>query len=116
MKIKKITTGFVVQTFDSISGRCESQEFLAGDQVDFEDEEGNSKVEYDLYHNFDMVQPNPSPTFLVGDKVDVDALAGGNSNEFTGTVISVKDGLIFVRDQDDNVWDCEPAHVHSSEE
>jgi hypothetical protein len=40
MRIKKITVGFVSQTFDTDLGRFVSQEFVAGDQVDYEDEDG----------------------------------------------------------------------------
>jgi hypothetical protein len=31
MILRKITTGFVVQKFDSETGRCLSQEFVAGE-------------------------------------------------------------------------------------
>jgi hypothetical protein len=41
MIVSKITTGFVVQKFDSDTGRCESQEFVASDQVEWEDQAGN---------------------------------------------------------------------------
>jgi hypothetical protein len=44
-KFTKITTGFVVQTYEKNSAGefvCTSQEFVAGDQVDYEDAEGNS--------------------------------------------------------------------------
>jgi len=57
-------------------------------------------------------------TFSIGDMVDVDAWAGGNPNEFTGAVVALnkEDGTIAVRDQDDDVWECEPQYVHLSEE
>jgi hypothetical protein len=42
MILNKTTTGFIVQKFDSESGRCISQEFVAGDQVVWEDQRGNS--------------------------------------------------------------------------
>lgn len=57
---RKITVGFVIQTFNK-QGQCVAQEFVAGDQVDYEDEDGNTlphrvcmKFEY---QPFDMVQP-----------------------------------------------------------
>ena len=59
MIIKKITTGFVIQEFDTETGLFVAQEFVAGDQVDYEDEEGE-KVDsegVDGYLPFDMVQP-----------------------------------------------------------
>ena len=43
-KFNKITVGFVIQTFEkSADGEfiCTSQEFVAGDQVDYEDPNGN---------------------------------------------------------------------------
>ena len=43
-KFNKITVGFVIQTFEkSDEGRfiCVGQEFIAGDQVDYEDGDGN---------------------------------------------------------------------------
>jgi hypothetical protein len=40
MLVNKITTGFVIQTFDTEKKRFVSQEFVAGDQVDYEHKEG----------------------------------------------------------------------------
>jgi hypothetical protein len=72
MIVKKITTGFVVQTFDTDLECCINQEFVAGDQVDWEDEDGNTLSSVDSYsclkdvpyQPFDMVQnmhyPKPS--------------------------------------------------------
>jgi hypothetical protein len=40
MRVNKITVGFVSQIFDTDLGRFVSQEFVAGDQVDYEDEDG----------------------------------------------------------------------------
>lgn len=59
MIINKITTGFVVQKFDTDTGRCISQEFIAGDQVEWENQEGSSIEEDDisLYFPLDMKQP-----------------------------------------------------------
>ncbi|MBW8017926.1 MAG: hypothetical protein FVQ82_17280 [Planctomycetes bacterium] len=44
-KFTKITVGFVAQTYEkNIAGKlvCVDQEFIAGDQVDYEDDEGNT--------------------------------------------------------------------------
>lgn len=61
MIVRKITTGFVVQEFDGDTGRCVSQEFIAGDQVDWEDRQGNAISDGDfgidlegLYHPLKM--------------------------------------------------------------
>jgi hypothetical protein len=57
--IKKITFGFVVQVYDTENQSFVSQEFVAGDQVEVEDMEGNPVDEYMTpnYFPFDMVQP-----------------------------------------------------------
>jgi hypothetical protein len=47
MRINKITVGYVSQTFDTDLGRFVSQEFVAGDQVDYEDQDGDP-VDNDL--------------------------------------------------------------------
>ena len=60
MKINKITTGFVIQTYDGKTGRCVGQEFVAGDEVKYEDQNGESvdwSEKADAYQPFDMVQP-----------------------------------------------------------
>lgn len=36
MKISKVTPGFVVQTYDTKTGRCVEQSFVAGDDVAYE--------------------------------------------------------------------------------
>ena len=44
-KFNKITVGFVIQTFEKNAAgefTCAKQEFIAGDQVDYEDLDGNS--------------------------------------------------------------------------
>ena len=40
MKINKITEGYVVQTFDTETGKYIKQEFIAGDQVSYEEMDG----------------------------------------------------------------------------
>ena len=65
MLINKITTGFVVQQFDTDKGKYVSQEFVAGNLVEYEDKSGNA-VDSSLmqsedgtkpYLPFDMQQP-----------------------------------------------------------
>lgn len=56
--MKKITTGFVIQNYDD-NGKCTGQEFIAGDQVDWEDDDGepiNEMIEHE-YFPYEMVQP-----------------------------------------------------------
>jgi len=64
MLVRKITVGFVTQVYDTKRKKWISQEFTAGDQVDFEDSKGNPAdvAEYELNKNgaylpYDMVQP-----------------------------------------------------------
>ena len=71
-EIHKITTGFVTQRWDAKTKRFLGQDFTAGDQVDYEDENGEpiNKTITDLqeleYRCFDMVQdPRVGDTFAV---------------------------------------------------
>lgn len=67
MKIQKITTGFVIQIFDTETKKYVSQEFIAGSDVDYENMTGESvdPVEVGMqdedgsepYLPFNMVQP-----------------------------------------------------------
>ncbi len=64
MLVNKITVGFVVQVFDTEKKRFVGQEFVAGDQCDYEDNGelvGREMLEVDgkeAYLPFDMVQPH----------------------------------------------------------
>ncbi len=63
--VNKVTTGFVIQKFDRRLGEFVSQEFVAGDETDYETLAGEP-VESDLfkvrgeeiYLPFNMVQPS----------------------------------------------------------
>ena len=64
MIVKKITTGFVVQTFDTETKKFLSQDFVAGDECDYENEDGDAVDsnllevnDEEVYLPFDMVQP-----------------------------------------------------------
>ena len=64
MLVRKITSGFVVQVFDTEKGQFVSQEFVAGDDVAWEDELGetvdSSVAEaggHEAYLPFHMIQP-----------------------------------------------------------
>lgn len=56
--IHKITWGFVIQKFDN--NNFTSQEFIAGDQIEYETPNGEQVKEEEIedlpYHPFDMVQ------------------------------------------------------------
>ena len=58
MKVRKITTGYVVQEYDTAKKEWISQEFIAGDQVDWEDENGEYVDDVDSYLPMNMVQPD----------------------------------------------------------
>ena len=60
MIISKITPGFVVQTYDTKTGRCVEQSFVAGEDTSYENENGDPvdwREEEDACQPFDMVQP-----------------------------------------------------------
>ena len=56
--INKITHGFVVQQFDSDTCKFVHQEFIAGDEIEFEDVQGNTIEAFPEYLEFDMIQPS----------------------------------------------------------
>jgi hypothetical protein len=70
MKINKISTGFVIQVFDTEKQKFIKQEFISSDEVQYENENGNvikfeemEKFNFGPYAKeepylpFDMVQP-----------------------------------------------------------
>jgi len=64
MIVRKITVGFVVQEFDAETGRCVSQEFVAGNDARWEDRQGKPLSDDDfgidlegLYHPLEMKPP-----------------------------------------------------------
>lgn len=63
MKVNIITTGFVIQTFDTETKRFERQEFVASDEVSYERKDGTFPPQEEVdaaresYLPFDMVQP-----------------------------------------------------------
>lgn len=65
--IRKITHGYVVQTYDTDLQCCIRQEFIAGDLVEYEDAQGNIIEPEDgittafvmqTYQPYHMVQPD----------------------------------------------------------
>ena len=63
MRVHKITTGFVIQVFDTKTGQCVEQSFVAGDDVQYEDQYGNPidwREAQSAYQPFEMVQPEKS--------------------------------------------------------
>lgn len=63
-KLVKVTSGSVYQTFDTKTKKWIAQEFIAGDFVEFTDEDGHLLSDNDLpkiegeYLPFDMKQPS----------------------------------------------------------
>ena len=60
MLARKITTGFVIQIFDTVKKKWISQEFFAGDDCEYEDVNGftlNPNPIEDEYLPFEMKQP-----------------------------------------------------------
>jgi hypothetical protein len=76
---RKVTTGYVIQNFNVETGKCVSQEFIAGDEANWEDIEGNpiddineemDEVEYCPFHMVDplwIVENDTLFKFDVGD-------------------------------------------------
>lgn len=91
MKINKITDGFVIQVFDTETGKYLSQNFTAGANVDYENEQGQTLNDLDMkqynfgpdaasepYLPFDMVQPTPELSIalkLCREQIQQDLLA-----------------------------------------
>lgn len=70
MLISKVTVGFVCQTFDTELQRFTSQEFVASDDVTYEDDNGDPADDslmdtVEPYLNFEMVQPADQPTVKI---------------------------------------------------
>lgn len=70
---KKITTGFVIQEYVKRGDRyvCISQNFVAGDQVDYEDNLGDPVIvdtTIEAYMPFEMVPPNSILDSEAGEK------------------------------------------------
>lgn len=67
-KYRKITVGFVVQDYIVLpDGKaiCQTQNFIAGDQVDYEDKNGDPvdvNIEKEVYCPMDMAQPKQIAT------------------------------------------------------
>lgn len=60
MIVSKIVSGFVVQLFDTETKEFVSQEFIAGDQCDYEVEYGEPITDIDEimpYLSYEMIQP-----------------------------------------------------------
>lgn len=59
MLYNKIIVGFVSQQYDSETGECVFQEFIAGDDVSYENEEGDpvEPPENEVYFPMNMIQP-----------------------------------------------------------
>ena len=80
-KYNKITVGFVVQEYKERNGEmvCNHQYFVAGDEVDREDKDGEP-VEVDtskeVYQLFEMVQPREPQQFVL-----VESSSGGECGE-----------------------------------
>lgn len=130
MIINKVIVGFVTQQFDTETRRFVGQEFTASDDKTWENQYGepldltddkDAEAVYGLggvdepYLNMEMVQPNPKLSdFTLGDRVFVTPSDDGSdpTEEFQGSVVGFKGGLyVQVRDQEDNVFDCDPSQL-----
>jgi hypothetical protein len=122
MIITKVIIGFVTQQFDTETRRFVGQEFTASDDKTWERQNGDdldlsddTDAVDEPYLNMEMVQPNPKLSdFSLGDRVFVTPSNDGSDpqNEFQGSVVGFKGGMyVQVRDQEDNVFDCDPSQL-----
>lgn len=78
MEIKKITVGFVTQSFTP-EGKFLEQNFTAGDVVDWEDDYGNCVDPENWFQPFNMEDPereesyNKLTEYIVNDEVEIDS-------------------------------------------
>ena len=109
MIIKKVTTGYVTQQYDTEAKQWLSQEFIAGDEVDWEDENGNptdppedfeddkgwSSVDVGSYLPFNMVQPGDGVStklpFLITSPHD-------DETTLTGRILVLSEGIEVIFD------------------
>lgn len=83
MIIKKIVTGFVIQSFDTETNQFVSQEFIAGDENEYEDENGKALYSkdfpeiYSIYLPYKMYQPET----MIDDIENIKNLMNSNSKE-----------------------------------
>ena len=73
MIINKITIGFVIQQFDTATNKCIKQDFIAGDQVDYEDNYNDpidigSDEAKELYPDFDPEKLEYQPFDMIQPK------------------------------------------------
>lgn len=131
MIIKKVVSGYVVQLLDTETRKFVNQEFIPGSTSDwYYGDTGrllNRKKDADAELIYgkggvdepkmgaEMVQPPKQINHRVkiGDEVLIVPADHSNiaTNEFVGKVCGFKGDLIQVKDQDDNVFDCEPEEV-----
>ena len=103
-KFTKITVGFVSQTFeqnDKDEMVCTEQEFIAGDEVSYEDEHGEPIIFFPKcqYQSYNMVQPEQPRRFsireLISDgevsEVQANSLEEALSNEFERMGYEIKE-------------------------
>ena len=97
-KFTKTTIGFVTQSYEkNATGKftCTGQEFIAGDQVDYEDADGNAIIPpVHEYQQFNMTLI--SSTQIIDRLKDVLAsidVGGEQSRQFAEEIASLKDAL-----------------------
>ena len=107
MKINKITPGFVIQSYDTDTGRCIGQEFVAGDHVQYEDDIG-LPVEWreaaEACQPFSMVQPGRGSYFNLFVIGGTDALVLGPYASDEERVQGAKDTWQVANHAQDNLF------------
>jgi len=118
MIISKVVIGFVTQRYDTEKKQFLDQEFHASDDVNWENEMGESVDAPqndngdEPYLNYEMIQP-AAHDFKIGDSVIAMPDGDDNWHEFQGTVKLFRDNgnLITIKDQNDDCFDCRPGQL-----
>ena len=95
MLLKKVTIGFVTQTFDTDKGVFVSQEFTCGDDVTYENEFGNpvnpaafEVKSKEAYLSYLMVQPS-DPNQVEQAQNDIECIMDGADEDQIASVCQV---------------------------
>ncbi len=54
-------------------------------------------------------------TFAIGNEVTATPKDGDFAHEFTGIVVGFRDDFVLVKDQDDDVFCCEPCQLEHAD-
>ena len=115
MILNKITTGFVIQSFDTETGKYFLQEFVAGDEKWENPDDVDESVDCEPTEEFPIILNQPTDNeFMEGEQVLVKPSGKSDDlveKEFVGVVAGKKDEWIVVLDATGEDFDCEPTQL-----